>query len=1011
MANQQQEKKDIFAQIAAQRNVYRDSQLVEPQPPTLPHTSLVLDKLDPDAAFKPTQKMDSAKKLNRELIRYRRLYAKYLKDLAPPLESDRIQLPINEFDWRVETESDLSDFVGTLAGEGDWKRVTIPHFGPPLGKAVTYYRTEFRCTDEMLAKGSVFVSYKGVDYKAHVFVNGSYVGSHEGFFAPFEFEITKVARLGNNTLLIKVENDAICMSNDSYGEDGALYEGDKLYAATGPGYNEPVVGWHHCPPGMGIYQSVCVEARPKVFISDVFIRPILDEKRAEAWVEVYNCDKLRQNIRLKLSVYGQNFLSAVVRNKEYDLPGPIGPGVNYFRLPFDIKNPRIWDLDTPWLYQAQISLIDTDGDVLDVAKQQFGMRSFKMDEESEPKGRFYLNGNEIRLRGANTMGFEQQDVIRGDFEQLIDDILLAKICHMNFWRLTQRPVQSEVYDYCDRLGLMTQTDLPLFGVLRRNQFVEAVRQAGEMERLVRSHPCNITLSYINEPFPNAWDKTHRHLTRPELESFFTAANEVVHLMNPDRVIKPVDGDYDPPAPGLPDNHCYNGWYNGHGLDLGKLNKGYWQQVKPGWMYGCGEFGAEGLDFVDVMRKYYPAEWLPQTPDQEGDWTPSRIPQAQTGRFHYMWFDTQHSLEDWVEASQKHQARMTRLMTEAFRRDNRMNSFAIHLFIDAFPSGWMKTIMDVDRNPKPAYFAYREALTPLAVILRADRLTYLSGETAEIEAWVCNDTHDIPKSASLGYQVEINGRTVYAQRTKVDVPVFGSECLGHIRIPTLSVRKRTSAVIRAALFDASGKVIHESNMPLTVFPSTPTGKRIKVNIVGSEAGKAHKLADELGLQIVANVSAADVILIDDFKVYQKKRNSITRSVEMGVNATVLELPIGEYGIANTSVRVEQCGMGDRHFVSRDTRHQLVEDFEPEDFKFWYDPENDRISPLISTTFSAKGWDMILSSGNGDWSTGWIPALAAAEKRVGKGVFRICQVHLAGMLMNPVARIFANKLIGK
>ena len=41
------------------------------------------------------------------------------------------------------------------------------------------------------------------------------------------------------------------------------------------------------------------------------------------------------------------------------------------------------------------------------------------------------------------------------------------------------------------------------------------------------------------------------------------------------------------------------------------------------------------------------------------------------------------------------------MTEAFRRDDRMNTFAIHLFIDAFPAGWMKTIMDVERHPKPA----------------------------------------------------------------------------------------------------------------------------------------------------------------------------------------------------------------------------------------------------------------------------------------------------------------------
>ena len=174
--------------------------------------------------------------------------------------------------------------------------------------------------------------------------------------------------------------------------------------------------------------------------------------------------------------------------------------------------------------------------------------------------------------------------MRRDWDQLIDDILLAKICNMNFLRLTQRPVQREVYEYCDRLGLMTQTDLPLFGCLRRNQFCEAVRQAEEMERLVRPHACNIMVSYINEPFPNGIGRPHRNLTRPELEDFFEMASRAVRMSNPDRVIKSVDGDYDPPAGGLPDNHCYCGWYIGHAIDLGRINRGYWLPIKPGWHY-------------------------------------------------------------------------------------------------------------------------------------------------------------------------------------------------------------------------------------------------------------------------------------------------------------------------------------------------------------------------------------------------------------------------------------------
>jgi hypothetical protein len=447
-----------------------------------------------------------------------------------------------------------------------------------------------------------------VDYQAHVFINDIYVGSHEGFFARFELEFTKHARVGENTLSVRVENDAIHQGNGAWKQEA---EGDKIYAATGLGWDDPALGWHHCPPGMGIWGAVTIEARPVIHLRDVFVRPLLDEKRAEAWIEIFNCTDSQQPVTFSLSLFGQNFSAKLFQGREFDSGQPAGPGVNYYRFSIPIPKPRLWDTETPWLYQLQVRLSNGD-----VCAQQFGMRSFRMDTEREPRGRLLLNGKEIRLRGANTMGFEQQDVLRGDLDQLRDDLLLAKICHMNFLRLTQRPVQRAVYEMCDRLGIMTQTDLPLFAYLRRNQFCEAVRQAEEMERMVRGHACNIMVSYINEPFPSAWRKnTHRHLTRTELESFFIAADQVVRLANPDRVIKPIDGDYDAPGPGLPDNHCYPGWYNGHGIELGKLHKGYWQRVKPNWLYACGEFGSEGLEAENVMRKLYPPGWLPQSAEE------------------------------------------------------------------------------------------------------------------------------------------------------------------------------------------------------------------------------------------------------------------------------------------------------------------------------------------------------------------------------------------------------------
>ena len=1015
-------KDDFFADLATRPVDARRGQLEEVRPPRLARRQFPTAKSDPAAAFWPAAKLGTAEELAAELARQRRRYAPFLRNLAPPLRSPRISRRLEKFQWRLETAEDRADFSRPMRGGGRWERVKTPHFGGPIGRAVAFYRATFEVSAAMLQKGAVYVRFGAADYKAHVFVNGHYLGSHEGFFASFEFECAARLRQGANTLLVKLENDAIFMSNRSWGLDE---EGDKLYAATGLGWEDPDLGWHHCPPGFGLCQKVWIEARAPMHIADVWVRPLAEPGLAEAWIEVGSQDRKRRSLAFEISVFGQNFRQTVVRglrdtpatrmvpglgdlqqptdNQEVTLMA--GPGLNRFKVLVAIPKPRLWDLETPWLYQIQVRLLDEAGAELDNAQRQFGLRHFRMDTARVPRGRLWLNGREIKLRGANTMGFEQQDVLKEDFAQLVDDILLAKIGHLNFWRLTQRPVQPEVYDYADRLGLLTQTDLPLFGCLRYSQFAEAVRQAEEMERLVRSHPCNILLSYINEPFPNAAGKPHRHLTRVELEGFFEAADRAVRVANPDRVIKHADGDYDPPGTGLPDNHCYSAWYNGHGLDLGKLHKGYWIPVKPDWSYGCGEFGAEGLDFVELMKRRYPRPWLP-APDNEAEWSPGAIVQAQSGKFHYLWFDRQHTLEDWVRTSQQFQAWATRLFTERFRRDNRMVSFAIHLFIDAFPSGWMKTIVDCERRPKPAYFAYREALTPLMVTIRTDRWAFTSGEKMPFEFWVCNDTATAGKGFELHWQIEEGGRVVFAQQSRARVHAMQSVFQGFFSPPAPPVQSRGRYTLRLAL--AEGKrLLHDTAVEYEVFPDLGSPGQVAVIAMGT--GKAQRLLAEL--RVKPAEGQPKVILVDSFSDYARRRRSLEREVSAGARLVFLELPPGEYAIAGSGVRVEECSMRPRHFVSRATGHPLVAGFAPEDFKCWFEPAAGHITPLLASVFEGAGWRPILGSGNARADGAWEPRLAAAERRSGKGAYVICQIALAGRTRhNPAAQRFARRLIG-
>jgi hypothetical protein len=1019
---------DQFADIGTRVYHTRKHLLIEPQAPVLPDIELPSSN-DPSAVFKAIKPMTTKEELYAALNELKETYKPFLQNLAPVPSLTRRQVFLNTFNWRVETANDISNFVGTLKGDGEWTSVNIPHFGPPLGRAVTYYYKEIELTNEYL-NNKLFICFKGVDYKASVFLNRRYIGSHEGFFAPFEFDLTAVAHQGKNQLLVKVENDFTTFGGKD--DQGNHVVGDKIYATTGVGYDDPVLGWHQCPPGMGIYQECYLETRSSLHINNLYVRPLIDQSSAEAWIEVNNLEQYPARVKLLISIYGQNFADTVFQNTEYipsttyipgvgDLAKPsdwstsvlkMGFGTNYLKVPLLLNNFRLWTPLTPWLYQLQVSVVDSNNKVVDTRIQQFGMRSFTMDTVNIPRGKMFLNGEMIRLRGANSMGFEQQDVVKKNYGQLIDDILLGKLCNLNYLRFTQRPVQPEVYDMCDKLGMLNQTDLPLFGSLRRNQFAQAVKQAEEMERLVRSHPSTVMVTYINERFPNAEGNPQRSLnTAEEYYHLFSALDQAVLLNNPDRVIKAGDGDYDPPSPGLPDNHCYNTWYNGHGLGLGKMYKGYWQLVKPGWYYGCGEFGAEGLDPINVMQKYYPPSWLPSTKEEEFKWTANSISQSQTHRFHYMWYNTQHSLQDWIDASQDHQAWAMKFVAESFRRDPRMMSFAVHLFIDAWPAGWLKAIMDVDRQPKKAFFAYRNALAPLLVSLRSDRNKFFTGETTSIEAWICNDLNTAPDNYILQYQIEKDGRVIMANRTSALITKNSSTFQGFLKYETPAVRQRTRFICRAAIMNDKGESIVQNEFEFEVFPKVSSPRK-KIFIAGNKNGNGYRVASQAGYYSTSSPKNADVILFDDFDQYTADSVEMNNLVKSGKKILFLGLPAKQYSIASTTVIIDKTAMGDYYFVSPTTNHDLVRSYHPFDFHLWYSGKDSCIMPLVAHTITAQSWESVLSSGNSNWVADKGPVMATSQLRFGKGVFRICELELLDRLpYNPTAARFFDDLINK
>jgi len=829
-----QDDKDVFQKIAKQKGGEVPG-LAPNLPPVLPAIVFPVDKV-PRQNFSPSNKMDTQEELETELAAMEKKYAPFMSNLAPPVEN-RKSIELIDFNWRIAEYYELQNDRFALEGLGRWTKVKVPHYAGPIGKAVSFYRAEFNVSDSLFQAEALFLRFQGVDYYASVFVNGKAIGSHEGMSDAFEFNIKSLVKKGKNSLLVRAANDGSPIGTTPPYQSGKNFIfGTKLAASGGPGWNDPYLGWNCTPVGFGLWQRVWLEARSNSFVNAIFVRPDIAKKKAEVWLELGFAAQ-EENVQLSYSLFGQNFNAAVISNaavpREFQsgsVPQFLSPPrdtlcktplIRMVKFSFAIpqKHWRLWTPQEPWLYQLQVK-VRRGGKAIDEKQQQAGMRSFVQSEVSTPKGRFYLNGKEIRLRGANTMGNLMQCVMRRDFKQLTRDILLAKIAHNNFWRMTQQPCQSEVYDYFDKLGMMAQSDMPAFCYIPTEKRNEFLRQAGALFRMVRSHPSNIMVSYINEPYTGTRDNIPRLSAAQEVRLFRACDSLIVHV-NPEQVTKWADGDYQNLNEKYSDHHCYNLWYWKHALPFSQMYKGHWTDTRQGWMHGCGEYGAEGIDDVYLMKKYYPGEWLEEN---NGKWTPEKIPGCQTSRADFKrWIGTPVTMEEWADSSRKHQQYATRLTVEALRRDAKMNSTAIHLLIDAWPDGWMKAVTDYDRRAKPAYFELRDAQSPVAANLRPEKFFCFAGDTVKIEAWNANDLEAF-KGISQFY-AEQKGNIIASGTMPATILSCAPAYQGKIQFVAPEATSKEMLKVYYAVSE-KGKTLHHTVVEIEVYPKTDKGKKLK-----------------------------------------------------------------------------------------------------------------------------------------------------------------------------------------
>ncbi len=358
-----------------------------------------------------------------------------------------------------ETTGEIHPYIKNPSPKDD------PYWWNGLG----WYRKKF-IIENKYADKKVFVEFEGVQKNCRVYINGKIVGEHFGGYTGFSVDLTDYINFGGiNVLVVSVSNRQIDdfkvapMDGGCWNVYGGIYRPVKL-VLTNKIY-VPYQGSHKFEGGTFITTPDVSEQKADV--------------RVRTWVKnEYNEPKQCTLNTILVDKNGQ-VVSEISETKI------INSGYNQsFDQTTILKNPLLWDVDHPNMYQA-ISRVIIDSELADEFKSSFGIREFRWDFDTN---RLYLNGKMVNLQGFNR---HQEYPWLGDaIPDFIHEMDLKDIkenLNCTFIRPGQYITAPYVYDLCDRLGLITCGEFPF--VKDRDFTYEFQEQyAREVVRQYRNHP-------------------------------------------------------------------------------------------------------------------------------------------------------------------------------------------------------------------------------------------------------------------------------------------------------------------------------------------------------------------------------------------------------------------------------------------------------------------------------------------------------------------------------------------
>ncbi len=403
-------------------------------------------------------------------------------------------------EWRFALDpgrdGEASKWFAVDLDDRRWDRVVVPHCWPidPRYRdtETVWYRRTFDAPPAGAASSHVRLEFGAVFARARVWLNGQLLGSHEGGYTPFAFDVSAQLDRGRPNV-VALEVDSSWSTTTIPGARPGIEPTARVYP-----------WWNYG----GIVRSVALTTAPPVHVANqqIVATPNLEGGTASvaATIWVRNAGTAPATTRVSLDVArldANDRVFPIALSPAPSADATVAPGeTQAVRLTANLPRDavRLWTLDRPVLYRAAAVLAASGAVAGDRHEATFGIRRFEVRGTS-----LLLNGKPVRLGGGNRVSDHPRFGLIEPREVVEQDLRLMKAAGMELQRISHYAPPPALLDAADRMGVLVIGEAGNWN-LQPSQLdspemrADFQRQTREMIERDWNHPSVVAWSVGNE---------------------------------------------------------------------------------------------------------------------------------------------------------------------------------------------------------------------------------------------------------------------------------------------------------------------------------------------------------------------------------------------------------------------------------------------------------------------------------------------------------------------------------